>query len=86
MYPASADFHQAIQNGNRQMVMLIFQDAVFTASDINVDAGIRSTTISARRTTLPSGRRFPTSWGSPSSTITDTWMNTNSANSKHGSA
>lgn len=40
MYPASADFHQAIQNGNRQMVMLIFQDAVFTASDINVDNGI----------------------------------------------
>lgn len=40
MYPASAAFHQAIQNGNDQEVMLIFQDAVFTAEDINVDSGI----------------------------------------------
>lgn len=40
MYPASADFHNAVKNGNPQMPLLIFPDAVFTAEDIDVNAGI----------------------------------------------
>lgn len=40
MYPASADFHNAVKNGNPQMPLLIFPDAVFTAGDIDVNAGI----------------------------------------------
>ena len=40
MYPCSEEFHEAVRNGNHQMAMLIFKDAVFTDSDINVDAGI----------------------------------------------
>lgn len=40
MYPASDDFHKAVRDGNDQMPLLIFSDAVFTASDIDVDSGI----------------------------------------------
>lgn len=40
MYPASADFHAAVKNGNPQMPLLIFPNAVFTAEDIDVNAGI----------------------------------------------
>ena len=40
MYPASADFHNAVKNGNPQMPLLIFPNAVFTAEDIDVNAGI----------------------------------------------
>ena len=40
MYSASADFHDAVKNGNHQMPLLIFQDAVFTAEDIDVNTGI----------------------------------------------
>lgn len=40
MYPASADFHNAVKNGNPQMPLLIFPDAVFTAEDIDINAGI----------------------------------------------
>ena len=40
MYPASADFHNAVKNRNPQMPLLIFPDAVFTAEDIDVNAGI----------------------------------------------
>lgn len=40
MYAASSDFHDAIQNGNEQMPLLIFPDAVFTARDIDIDSGI----------------------------------------------
>lgn len=40
MYPASADFHAAVKNGNPQMPLLIFPGAVFTAEDIDVNAGI----------------------------------------------
>lgn len=40
MYEASSAFHQAVQNGSEQMPLLLFQDAVFTSPDINVDKGI----------------------------------------------
>ena len=40
MYNASADFHVAVKAGNPQMPLLIFSDAVFTAEDIDVNAGI----------------------------------------------
>ena len=40
MYPASADFHNAVKNGNPQMPLLIFPTAVFTAEDIDINAGI----------------------------------------------
>ena len=40
MYPASADFHNAVKNGNPQMPLLIFPNAVFTAEDIDINAGI----------------------------------------------
>lgn len=40
MYAASNEFHQAVANGNPQMALLIFKDAVFTHEDIDVDTGI----------------------------------------------
>ena len=40
MYPVSDAFHNAVRNGNKQKAMLIFDDAVFTDSDINIDRGI----------------------------------------------
>lgn len=40
MYNASADFHTAVKNGNPQMPLLIFQDAVFTSEDIDINTGI----------------------------------------------
>lgn len=41
MYSASNAFHEAVANGNDQMPLLIFKDAVFTQSDIDVDDGIQ---------------------------------------------
>ena len=40
MYPCSNAFHQAVSNGNDQIPLLIFQDAVFTQEDIDVEDGI----------------------------------------------
>lgn len=40
MYNASEAFHTAVADGNRQKAMLIFPDAVFTESDIDIDKGI----------------------------------------------
>lgn len=40
MYPVSTAFHTAVRDGNHQMALLIFQDAVFTNADINIDTGI----------------------------------------------
>lgn len=40
MYPVSDAFHEAVKNGNRQKCLLIFNDAVFSDSDINIDRGI----------------------------------------------
>lgn len=40
MYAASNAFHEAVANGNHQMALLIFNDAVFTHEDIDVEAGI----------------------------------------------
>lgn len=40
MYAASSDFHDAVRNNNEQMPLLIFPDAVFTASDVDIDNGI----------------------------------------------
>lgn len=40
MYNASAAFHQAVADGADQMALLIFEDAVFTNDDIDVQAGI----------------------------------------------
>ena len=40
MYPVSAAFHQAIEDGNDQKALLIFSDCVFTDEDICVDDGI----------------------------------------------
>lgn len=40
MYPVSEAFHGAVANGNPQKAMLIFEDAVFTDEDINIDRGI----------------------------------------------
>ena len=40
MYACSEEFHQSIANGNPQMAMLIFNDAVFTNEDIDVSRGI----------------------------------------------
>ena len=41
MYAASQDFHNAVAAGNHQMPLLIFKDAVFTESDIDVEDGIQ---------------------------------------------
>lgn len=40
MYKASKAFHQAVQDGNPQKALLIFDDAVFTNEDIDIDNGI----------------------------------------------
>lgn len=40
MYPVSSGFHAAVKNGNKQIVMLIFNDTVFTNEDINITRGI----------------------------------------------
>lgn len=40
MYPVSDAFHTAVQNGNPQMALMIFPDAVFTNADIDVETGI----------------------------------------------
>lgn len=40
MYQASEAFHRAVAEGNPQIAMLIFDDAVFTNEDINVTVGI----------------------------------------------
>lgn len=40
MFATSEKFHQAIANGADQIAMLIFEDAVFTNPDINVEDGI----------------------------------------------
>ena len=40
MYSASAAFHQAVASGAHQIPLLIFEDAVFTAGDVNVSDGI----------------------------------------------
>lgn len=40
MYNASSAFHEAVKNGEHQMALLIFKDAVFSNEDINVDSGI----------------------------------------------
>ena len=41
MYNASAAFHQAVADGEPQIAMLIFYDAVFTNEDIDVTAGLQ---------------------------------------------
>ena len=41
MYSVSNAFHQAVADGNPQIAMLIFSDAVFTNEDIDVNAGIQ---------------------------------------------
>lgn len=43
MYSASNAFHTAVANGAHQIALLIFNDAVFTNDDINVDSGIEFT-------------------------------------------
>ena len=40
MYNASSAFHTAVANGAPQKALLLFDDAVFTNDDIDVDAGI----------------------------------------------
>ena len=40
MYAASQAFHDAVRNGNPQMPLLIFEDAVFSGMDIDADAEI----------------------------------------------
>ena len=40
MYNASDAFHQAVKDGNHQMPLLIFKDAVFTQGDLDVEEGI----------------------------------------------
>ena len=40
MYNCSAEFHNAIANGNEQVALLLFNDCVFTDSDIVIDQGI----------------------------------------------
>lgn len=40
MYNASAEFHTAVRNGNHQMPLLIFENAVFTERDIDINDGI----------------------------------------------
>ena len=40
MYPVSDKFHAAVQDGAKQKALLIFDDAVFSDVDINVDRGI----------------------------------------------
>ena len=40
MYPASNAFHEAVANGNHQIALLIFQDAIFTNEDIDVTKGL----------------------------------------------
>lgn len=41
MYEASQAFHDGVANGNHQMALLIFSNAVFTNEDINVTKGIQ---------------------------------------------
>lgn len=43
MYAVSNAFHQAVRNGNPQMALMIFSDAVFTGADIDVETGITFT-------------------------------------------
>ena len=40
MYPASNAFHAAVANGNKQIALLIFQDAFFSNEDIDIEKGI----------------------------------------------
>lgn len=40
MYNASNAFHNAVANGAHQIALIIFEDAVFTNADIDVQAGI----------------------------------------------
>lgn len=40
MYSCSNAFHQAVADGNPQMALLIFRDAVFDGNDIDIDTGI----------------------------------------------
>lgn len=40
MYPVSNAFHTAIRNGAKQKALLIFDNAVFSDVDINIDRGI----------------------------------------------
>jgi len=40
MYNASQDFHNAVANGAKQIALLMFDDAVFTNDDIDVQRGI----------------------------------------------
>ncbi len=40
MYNASAAFHVAVANGAKQKALLIFDDAIFTDADLDVDEGI----------------------------------------------
>ena len=40
MYNASADFHAAVANGEPQIALLVFEDAIISNSDIRVDTGI----------------------------------------------
>jgi len=40
MYSASSAFHQAVASGAHQIALMIFDDAVFTNSDIDVSRGI----------------------------------------------
>lgn len=41
MYTPNEYFHEALANGNPQVAILTFSDAVFTNTDINVEEGIR---------------------------------------------
>lgn len=43
MYQTSAAFHEAVANNQPQLAMIIFEDAVFTNSDIDVSAGLSFT-------------------------------------------
>ena len=40
MYNVSSAFHEAVANGNHQIALLIFEDAVFTNDDIDIERGI----------------------------------------------
>ena len=40
MYPASNAFHAAVENGNHQIMLLVFPDALFSNEDIDVDKGV----------------------------------------------
>lgn len=39
MYPVSAAFHKAVRSGEPQMPLLLFDDIVLTAEDINISGG-----------------------------------------------